>query len=96
MASSIVGSAVSYSYTIKLMYRFSRDEMKMPHSVNGWSITRYCKWLDEHPAELDRLNLLKAALESYVHTVRAKGQHSFCTAYPHMMTLLQKGLASQQ
>lgn len=95
VASSIVGSAVSYSFAIQLLYRFSRDEMKMPHSVNGWSITRYCKWLDEHLAEIDRLNLLKAALESYVHTVRAKGQQSFCPVYPHMMTLLQKGLVSQ-
>lgn len=93
--SSIVGTAVSYSTSIHLLFRFSREEMKMPHSVNGWSITRYSKWLDEHPSETDRLNLLKAALESYVHTVRAKGQQKYCSAYPHMMTLLQKGLALQ-
>lgn len=92
--SSIIGGAVAYSCAIQLLYRFAREEMKMPHSVNGWSVTRYSKWLDEHPSELDRLNLLKAALESYVHTVRAKGQQSFCTVYPHMMILLQQGLAT--
>ncbi|ODM94526.1 Conserved oligomeric Golgi complex subunit 5 [Orchesella cincta] len=95
VGSSIVGSAVGYSCAIHLLYRFARDEMKMPHSVNGWSITRYSKWLDEHPSEADRLSLLKAALESYVHTVRSKGQQNFCTVYPHMMTLLQKGLVGQ-
>jgi hypothetical protein len=48
--------------------------------------------LDEHPSEIERLTLLKATLESYVHGVKYKGLQEYISVYPHMMTLLQKGM----
>lgn len=59
----------------------------------GWSVTRYSKWLDEHPEERERLQLVKGALEAYVAKVRAKNLTQFAVVYPTMLSLLEKGIA---
>jgi len=62
--------------------------------MKGWSVSRYNKWLDEHESDLERLQLLKSVLASYVEEVKEKGEQEFAPVYPHMMTILQKGLQS--
>jgi hypothetical protein len=38
-SSNLVGSVVSYSLAIHLLFRFSQGEMKMPHAVSSTALT---------------------------------------------------------
>lgn len=36
--------------------------LKMPHEASGWTQAEYLRWLEEHPAEKDRLALVEGLL----------------------------------
>jgi hypothetical protein len=59
----------------------------------NWSVSRFSQWLDSHPLERERLDLMGGALQRYQHTVRQRGETSFHAVYPIMLTLLERGMA---
>lgn len=59
----------------------------------NWSISRFSQWLDGHPSERERLELLGGALQRYQQIVRQRGETSFHSVYPVMITLLERGMA---
>ncbi|CAL9683319.1 unnamed protein product [Knipowitschia caucasica] len=85
-----VGDLVPYSTVLHLLFSRGPPELKGPHQRAEWSITRYVQWLDGHPAERDRLALIRASLEAYVQSVRARQGKEFTPIYPIMLQLLQR------
>jgi len=59
----------------------------------NWSVSRFSQWLDSHPSERERLELMGGALQRYQQTVRQRGETSFHAVYPVMLTLLERGMA---
>lgn len=59
----------------------------------NWSVSRFSQWLDSHPSERERLELMGGALQRYQQTVRQRGGTSFHAVYPVMLTLLERGMA---
>jgi len=57
--------------------------------IIGWNISRYIAWLEDHPSESDRLQLIQGALEHYVASTRARREKSYAFPYPIMLELLQ-------
>ena len=56
---------------------------------NTLSNFRYSTWLDEHPDEKDRLQLIQGALESYVASTRARNEKSYAFPCNIMLNILQ-------
>ena len=53
------------------------------------NVTAGTTWLDEHPDEKDRLQLIQGALESYVASTRARNEKSYAFPYNIMLNILQ-------
>uniref|UniRef100_A0A0K2T9U8 Conserved oligomeric Golgi complex subunit 5 n=1 Tax=Lepeophtheirus salmonis TaxID=72036 RepID=A0A0K2T9U8_LEPSM len=89
-----IGSEVLPASTV-LHHLFSKapSDIKSPHQSADWSITRYSKWLEDHPSEKDRLQLIQGALESYVASTRQRNDKSYAYPYPVMLNILQKVMA---
>lgn len=64
-----------------------------PCQSAGWSISRLSQWLDSHPAERDRLQLVGGCLQRYQQAVRQLGHAEFHPVYPIMVALLEAGMA---
>ena len=78
-----------FSVCLHLLFAYGPAELKSPHESAGWSIPRYMTWLDDHPSEADRLQLIQGALEHYVASTRARREKSYAYPYPIMLELLQ-------
>ncbi|XP_072310768.1 conserved oligomeric Golgi complex subunit 5 [Eucyclogobius newberryi] len=89
-----VGELIPYSTVLHLLFSRGPPELKAPHQRAEWSLARYAQWLDEHPAERDRLSLIRASVEAYVQSVRARQGKEFTPIYPIMLQLLQRASAS--
>jgi hypothetical protein len=78
-----------HSVCLHLLFSFGPPELKSPHESAGWTISRYMSWLEDHPSESDRLQLMQGALEQYVASTRARREKSYAFPYPIMLELLQ-------
>uniref|UniRef100_A0A670YZ28 Conserved oligomeric Golgi complex subunit 5 n=1 Tax=Pseudonaja textilis TaxID=8673 RepID=A0A670YZ28_PSETE len=95
--SPAVGDVIAYSTVIQFLFTRAPTELKSPFQRADWTIARYSRWLDDHPAEKERLILIRrGALEAYVQSVRSREGKEFAPVYPVMVQLLQKGLSSVQ
>ncbi|KAF6031066.1 COG5 [Bugula neritina] len=90
--SHAVGDVIPISTVLHYLFGRAPEELRSPHQVANWSLSRYTHWLETHPSETDRLVLIKGALEAYVKSVSAKGGTEYSTVYPIMLELLNKGL----
>ncbi len=78
------------SVALHLLFSFGPAELRSPHESAGWSVSRYSQWLEDHPSERDRLQLIQGTLESYVAATRARQQKSYAFPYPIMLEMLEK------
>ena len=93
--SPVLGQALPFSTALHFLFTKSPPELKSPHDSAGWSLSRYSAWLEDHPSELERLQLLQGTLESYVAGTRARQEKSYAHPYPIMLKILEKGLIKQ-
>lgn len=84
------------SVSLHMLFSYAPPEIKSPHESAGWTIARYITWLDDHPVESDRLQLIQGALEHYVASTRARREKSYAFPYPIMFELLQKAFKSEE
>ena len=77
------------SVVLHLLFSRAPPEMKLPHESVNWSISRYSTWLEDHPGEQERLQLVQGALESYVASTRARNEKSYAFPYNLMLGILQ-------
>ncbi|CAF4578051.1 unnamed protein product, partial [Rotaria sp. Silwood2] len=91
---SAIGDVVPYDIVLHHLFSRAPIEMRSPHQVMNWSISRYIQWLDEHPNMSDRLVMIKGTLETYVQTVRNRQQKEFAPIYVIILNILEKGLTS--
>ncbi|XP_068611151.1 conserved oligomeric Golgi complex subunit 5 [Brachionichthys hirsutus] len=94
-SSPAVGDLIPYSTLLHFLFTRAPPELKSPHQRAEWSIARYSQWLDDHPAERDRLSLLRGALEAYEQSVKARRGKEFAPIYPIMLQLLQRAAAQE-
>ena len=92
--SPALGEVLPYSLVLHLLFGRGPPELRSPHHTASWSVSRYSAWLDEHPAERERLHLLAGALDAHVQAVKAQGGTSFADVYPVMLEMLKKGTAA--
>ncbi|CAL1534536.1 unnamed protein product [Lymnaea stagnalis] len=90
--SPALGEIIPYSIALQFLFARAPPELKSPHQVSDWSVSRYSQWLDDHPAESDRLKIIKGSLEAYAKLVRQKQGKEYVAVYPVMLEMLQKGL----
>ncbi|KAM3832431.1 conserved oligomeric Golgi complex subunit 5 isoform 1-T1 [Vipera latastei] len=95
-SSPAVGDIIPYSTIIQFLFTRAPPELKSPFQRADWTVARYSRWLDDHPAEKERLVLIRGALEAYVQSVRSREGKEFAPVYPVMVQLLQRALASLQ
>ncbi|CAF0791631.1 unnamed protein product [Adineta ricciae] len=91
---SVVGDVVPYDVVLHHLFARAPDDLRSPHQVMNWSISRYIQWLDEHPNMNDRLTMMKNTLDTYVQTVRNRQQKEFAPIYVIILNILEKGLAA--
>lgn len=57
--SSTVGKLIPYSVVLHfLISGYGPLELKLPHDVRGWSLSRYTTWMDDH-SEKEKLFLVR-------------------------------------
>ncbi|XP_004598650.2 conserved oligomeric Golgi complex subunit 5 [Ochotona princeps] len=92
--SPALGDVIPYSVIIQFLFTRAPVELRSPFQRAEWSHARFSQWLDDHPAEKDRLLLIRGALEAYVQSVRSREGKEFAPVYPIMVQLLQKALSA--
>lgn len=92
-SSAAAGTALPYSLVLTLLFSQAPSELLSPHQSAGWSISRLSQWLDSHPAERDRLQLVGGSLQRYQQAVRQSSKTEFHPIYPIMVSLLEAGMA---
>ncbi|XP_059152670.1 conserved oligomeric Golgi complex subunit 5-like [Physella acuta] len=90
--SPALGEIIPYSTALQFLFARAPPELKSPHQISDWSVSRYSQWLDDHPQEADRLKIMKGALEAYARLVRQNQSKEYAAVYPVMLEMLQKGL----
>lgn len=90
--SSAVGDTLPYSTVMHMLFSRAPPEIRSPNQTADWSLAHYSKWLDDHPSEADRLELIKGALESYVNSIRQRQDKEFAPIYPVMLKALQNAM----
>ncbi|CAG9825143.1 unnamed protein product [Phaedon cochleariae] len=86
------GGSVPYSTALLLLFAHAGPELGSPHHNTGWSLPKVSAWLDEHPSEADRLDLVAGALQRYEGLVRQKNSASYDPVYPVMAQFLERAL----
>uniref|UniRef100_A0A224X7W7 Conserved oligomeric Golgi complex subunit 5 n=1 Tax=Panstrongylus lignarius TaxID=156445 RepID=A0A224X7W7_9HEMI len=87
-SSPVLGQVIPYSLAITLLFSWGPPELPSPHQSVGWPISKLSEWLDNHPDEKDRLELLNGAFHKYEQHVYAENKSSFHDIYPIMKSLL--------
>ncbi|XP_017293700.1 conserved oligomeric Golgi complex subunit 5 [Kryptolebias marmoratus] len=95
-SSPAVGDLIPFSTLLHFLFSRAPPELKSPYQRAEWSVARYSQWLDDHPSERDRLNLIRGALEAYVQAVRTRQGKEFAPIYPIMLQLLQRATSGGQ
>lgn len=67
-----------------------------PHKTLGWTVQQLSAWLDRHPNEDQRLDLVAGALQRYETIVRHTNSKNFDPVYPIMSELLAKAVKEVQ
>ena len=88
----LLGRALPHTIALHFLFSKAPPELKSPHDSAGWSLSRYSAWLEDHPSERERLQLIQGTLESYVAATRAKKEKAYAHPYPIMLSLLESGL----
>ncbi|KAJ9578646.1 hypothetical protein L9F63_005136 [Diploptera punctata] len=91
--SPVLGDVIPYSLVLLSMFSHGPSELLSPHQSANWSVSRFSQWLDSHPSERERLDLMGGALERYQQSVRQRGGTTFHAVYPVMITLLERGMS---
>lgn len=86
------GSSVPHSTVLFMLFGFAGADLASPHQNTGWSVAKLSSWLDEHPNEADRLDLIAGALQKYETLVRNKGSTSYDSIYPIMSQFLESAV----
>jgi conserved oligomeric Golgi complex subunit 5 len=91
-ANPSVGPLVPTSVALHHLFARAPVELQSPFKVSGWSISRYSRYLDEHPSEKERLILITGCLDAYAQSVRDRGETHYAVIYPLMREILAKNL----
>ncbi|PSN54614.1 Conserved oligomeric Golgi complex subunit 5 [Blattella germanica] len=91
--SPVLGDVIPFSLVLLSMFSHGPNELLSPHQSANWSFTRFSQWLDSHPSERERLELMGGALQRYQQSVRQRGGTTFHAVYPIMIALLERGMA---
>ncbi len=87
----ILKSSPSLSVSaLHVLFSYGPPELKSPHESAGWSLSRYCSWLEDHKDESERLQLIQGTLESYVAATRARQEKAYAYPYTIMLAILEK------
>ncbi|EFA03811.1 Conserved oligomeric Golgi complex subunit 5-like Protein [Tribolium castaneum] len=92
VASQASESSVPHSTVLLLLFSFAGSELASPHQNTAWSLPKLSAWLDEHPSESDRLDLIVGALQKYENLVRQKNSVNYDPVYPIMSTFLENAV----
>ncbi|XP_046839867.1 conserved oligomeric Golgi complex subunit 5-like [Xenia sp. Carnegie-2017] len=85
-----LGESLPFSLVLHHLLAQGPSDLLSPYEVKGWSLRYYNQWLDEHESENERLTLISVALETYVQSVRSRGEKEFASVYPILLKVLQK------
>ncbi|XP_066994228.1 conserved oligomeric Golgi complex subunit 5 [Anabrus simplex] len=91
-ACTALGDVIPYSLVLLSLFARGPQELLSPHQSANWSVSRFSQWLDTHPSERERLELMSGALQRYQQTVRQRGETKFHSVYPVMVNLLERGM----
>ncbi|XP_030751330.1 conserved oligomeric Golgi complex subunit 5 [Sitophilus oryzae] len=89
IAGQVSGSSVPHSTILFMLFSFANLELASPHQNTGWSLPKLSTWLDEHPNETERLDLVAGALQKYESMVRQKNSTNYDPVYPLMSNFLE-------
>ncbi|OQV17242.1 Conserved oligomeric Golgi complex subunit 5 [Hypsibius exemplaris] len=91
---STVGPVVPFSVALHHLFSRAPTDLQSPYGVSGWSVSRYSRYLDEHPRERDRLLGISGGLDGYAQAVRNRGETHYAVIYPVMKELLGRALSA--
>jgi hypothetical protein len=94
VASQASESSVPHSTILLLLFSYAGSDLASPHQNTGWSLPKLSVWLDEHPSESDRLDLIAGALQKYENLVRQKNSVNYDPVYPVMSKFLESAVKS--
>lgn len=89
------GISVPHSTVLLMLFSFASSELASPHQNTSWSLPKISAWLDEHPNESDRLDLIAGALQRYESLVRQKNSVNYDPVYPVMSELLKIAMTNK-
>ncbi|KAK7861909.1 hypothetical protein R5R35_010941 [Gryllus longicercus] len=89
---SAVGEVIPYSLVLLSLFSRGPPELPSPHQSANWSISRFSQWMDSHPSEQERLEIMSGALQRYQQTIRQRGETKFHDVYPVMIDILERGM----
>jgi hypothetical protein len=94
VASQASESSVPHSTILLLLFSYAGSDLASPHQNTAWSLPKLSVWLDEHPSESDRLDLIAGALQKYENLVRQKNSVNYDPVYPVMSKFLESAVKS--
>ncbi|KAJ3656220.1 hypothetical protein Zmor_015314 [Zophobas morio] len=94
VASQASESSVPHSTVLLMLFSYAGSELASPHQNTAWSLPKLSVWLDEHPSEADRLDLIAGALQKYENLVRQKNSVNYDPVYPVMSKFLESAVKS--
>ncbi|ERL92500.1 conserved oligomeric Golgi complex subunit 5 [Dendroctonus ponderosae] len=89
VAGQASGSSVPHSTILLMLFSFAGQDLASPHQNTGWSLPKLSAWLDEHPSESDRLDLVAGALQKYESLIALTNSTSYDPVYPIMSRFLE-------
>lgn len=94
VASQAEASSVPHSTVLLLLFSFAGSELASPHQNTAWSLPKLSAWLDEHPAEHERLDLIAGAVQRYENVIRQRNSANYDAVYPVMSQFLEVAIKS--
>lgn len=87
-------ASVQTSTLLFMMFGYAQQtaELLPPHKTLSWSVQQLSSWLDRHPDENQRLDLVAGALQRYETIVRNTNSTNFDPVYPIISELLAKAV----
>ncbi|XP_066261823.1 conserved oligomeric Golgi complex subunit 5 [Euwallacea similis] len=84
-----LGSSVPHSTILLMLFSFAGHDLASPHQNTGWSLPKLSAWLDEHPNETERIDLVAGAVQKYESIVRLMNSTNYDPVYPLISKLLE-------
>ena len=88
---SSVGTLLPHSLILHMLFARAPRQLRSPHQSANWTVTQYLDWLELHPSESERLELIAGTLESYAASVGRAGDTHYSPLYPVMQDTLEEG-----